>query len=55
MVTPQGGEYAVFTFVRLATLEEVDKASADGVIVAEYDGDGIWIGETVASFDPTLA
>lgn len=53
--TPAGGEYAVATYVELATLNEVDKARADGIVVAEFDGDDKMILETVGGFDPHRA
>ncbi len=46
--TPAGGDYAIATYVDLATLEEVDRDAADGMIVTEYDAGGAVLLETVA-------
>lgn len=53
--TLHGGMYEVATFVKLATLDEVDEAQADGIVIAEYDGDGRWLYETVAEWNPLAA
>jgi hypothetical protein len=47
--TPNGGDYALATYVLLETMEEVDEAAADGIVVSEYTDAGEMICETVAS------
>ena len=49
--TPHGGDYMVATYVRLTTLEEVDRADADGIVIAEYTTDGKLLMETVGSYE----
>lgn len=45
--TPNGGDYAILTFVNLQTLEEVDEQDATGVMIGEYTLDGALVFETV--------
>lgn len=35
--------------MRLEHLVEVDEADADGIIITEYDANGVWLGETVGA------
>jgi hypothetical protein len=47
--TPLGGDYCIAVYVRLATLDEVDKDQTDGVIVSEFSTRGEQLGETILS------
>lgn len=50
--TPNGGDYSVAVYVNLQTMDEVDKAVADGIVISEYTADGAFIGETVGGWAP---
>lgn len=51
--TPGGGDYSIAVFVDGATMNEVDKAVADTIIISEYLTDGTFVRETVGTWTPS--